>query len=76
MTHSYEPPALTDRIRAVAEPIPSAVRAAPSTSTTGVDPRFDSRAKAKAAGSGLDRSGEDPGHGRYLDRGTDGVACE
>jgi hypothetical protein len=43
---------------------------------TGTDPRFDTCAKANAAGYGPYVRGTDPEYEWYVDRDSDGVACE
>ncbi|MEU4623862.1 excalibur calcium-binding domain-containing protein [Actinoplanes sp. NPDC023801] len=44
--------------------------------TTGTDPRFDTCAKANAAGYGPYVRGTDPEYEWYQDRDSDGVVCE
>ncbi|GIE30951.1 hypothetical protein Ait01nite_039960 [Actinoplanes italicus] len=43
---------------------------------TGTDPRFDTCAKANAAGYGPYVRGTDPEYDWYIDRDSDGIACE
>jgi len=69
-------PALGPRSIATNDPPAGADGAPPQGSGSGLDPRFDTCGQANGAGYGPYQQGRDPEYAWYVDRDSDGLACE